>query len=152
ALHVRAAADDAPGAAGAGHDRDVLDAVDLVTDRRGEDAGLDVRRPELLAGAGIERRELTRARPLEHEPAGGRERAAVRRTRALDAPHLALRDGIPCAQPAVRAREHVARVEHRVRAEIDALVRRHAPRLEALGVAPHERRAVDRQIDEPGLR
>ena len=42
------------------HDRDVLPARDFVGDRRGDDAGLRLGRPQLCAVVGVERHELAR--------------------------------------------------------------------------------------------
>ncbi len=120
ALHVGRAADLGPGAAGSNHDGDVLRTIDRVADRSRDDPRLHGSGPELGAAIGVERSELTGARALKHEAAGGRQSAAVCRPRTLGAPGLTLRDGIPGDQAAVGPGHHVVGVERGVAAEIHA--------------------------------
>ena len=74
---------------------DVLIAADLVADRTGECRGLIVRGPQGLPGHRIQCQELSVARSLEHEPAGGRQGPAIPRPASVRTPDLALRHRIP---------------------------------------------------------
>ena len=94
------AADDAEGAAPAGHDGDVLGAAALEGDRRRDDAAAGVALPELLAVVGAVGGQLAEGRALEDEVARGGQRAARPRHRVLGAPDLALGDRIPGQQVA----------------------------------------------------
>ncbi len=111
-----------------------------------------MRGPQLRASLGVERGELTCAGALKHEPAGRRQRAAVRLSGPLDAPDLALLDRIPGDQPPIGVGQHLIRIERRIAAEVRAEIGPHSDRIERLGRAVDERRAVDRQVDPARLR
>src|SRR6266508_1671130 len=124
----------------------VLLAIERVRHRRRADPRARVELPELLTGTRIERLEPAPDVAVEHEAAGGGQRAAEPRQLVLVAPDLLLLDRIPRDELThVATGAALAEVELEGQVERAALVRRH-------GTFHIHAEVQRRDVDEPRLR
>ncbi len=137
-----------------GH-RDVLLAVHHVGRRRRHHAGAGGRFPELLAGPGVVGQQAAVGRALEHQVAGGGERAAVPGRHIVHAPGFLLRHRVPgheAAEGLALGRLHVGELGQ-VPAQAGVRAARHVfVELPVLVVHQVDRHMLRRQVGQAGLR
>src|SRR5262249_11732940 len=136
------------GAAPAGHHRNVLHTVNLISHRRSDHAGPDGNLPEFFALVGAVRNKAAVGSSLEYKIARRAEGAAVPHTLIWNSPSLFLINRIPGQQERTRLR----RLWIFEQSKVDARVTGARPELKALFGRVNEYCVLSRNIDQARLR